>query len=173
MKTRLNNDLQMSVERFKSAVMTAEQRAELIENTSWMKDLKWSQVLRFADFIDVYEIGTGETLYTEGNRELYMGLIADGDVSVRKMDLEGNTKDIARLGPGKTFGEMALIDGHPRSATVKTLSPVTLLALKKEKFDLLIEQAPKLAVQISLKISKLMSERLRQTSGRLIDYLEQ
>lgn len=152
--------------------MTSAEKAEVIEESRWVEDFTWPQVLRLADFIDFYKIGAGEILYAEGNHELYMGLISEGIVSVRKQDIDGNIKVIARLGAGKTFGEMSLIDGHSRSASVKTESKVTLLTLKKENFDLLIDQAPKLAVQVVLKISKLMSERLRQTSGRLIDYLE-
>lgn len=167
-----SNQREMSLLRFKAPVLTPEERAELIEDTRWVADFTWPQVLRLADFIDIYKIGAGEILYTEGNHELYMGLIAEGFVGVRKQDMGGNIKVIAKLGPGKTFGEMSLIDGQPRSASVKTESKIVLLTLKKENFDLLIDQAPKLAVQVILKISKLMSERLRQTSGRLIDYLE-
>ena len=172
MKENPTNQREMSILRFKGPVITSEERAELIEDTRWVEDFTWPQVLRLADFIELYKIGAGEILYAEGNHELYMGLIAEGFVSVRKQDMDGNIKVIAKLGSGKTFGEMSLIDGHSRSASVRTDSKVTLLTLKKENFDLLIDQAPKLAVQVILKISKLMSERLRQTSGRLIDHLK-
>jgi CRP-like cAMP-binding protein len=163
---------EMSLQRFKGPAITAEERAELIEETLWLKDFSWLQIVRLAEYIDIYEIGPGETLYVEGNHEPYMGLISKGQVSVRKEDREGHNKVIAKLGPGKTFGEMSLIDGQPRSASVKTESNITLLTLRKENFDRLIDQQPKLAILLILKLSKLMSERLRQTSGRLIDYLE-
>ncbi|MGR9105793.1 MAG: cyclic nucleotide-binding domain-containing protein [Gammaproteobacteria bacterium] len=152
--------------------MTTEERAELIDRTLWLKDFSWLQIVRLAEYVDIYEIGAGETLCSEGSHEPYMGLISKGAVSIRKEDRDGHNKVIARLGPGKTFGEMSLIDGQPRSASVKTESRITLLTLKKENFDRLIEQQPKLAILLILKLSKLMSERLRQTSGRLIDFLE-
>ena len=171
MSQLVSGDREMSLSRFKKHLATSEERAELIDRTRWLADFSWLQIVRLSDFIDVYEIGAGEILYVEGNHELYLGLISKGRVSVQKMDKDGNIKVIAALGPGKTFGEMSLIDGQPRSASVKTELKTTLLTLKKENFDRLIAERPKLAIQILLKLSKLMSERLRLTSGRLIDYL--
>ena len=80
-------------------------------------------------------------------------------------------KQIGSAGVGRIIGEMSLIDGEPRSASVVADVPTTLVVLTGEGFARLSSDVPRLAVKILLKISKLISQRLRQTSGALVDHL--
>ena len=82
------------------------------------------------------------------------------------------TADIASLAKGAVFGEMSLIDGSPRSASIIANEDAILLVLTKDKFFYLMDHAPRLGLKLVLKIAKSLSLRLRQTSGVLIDYLE-
>jgi CRP/FNR family cyclic AMP-dependent transcriptional regulator len=66
---------------------------------------------------------------------------------------------------------MSLVDGEPRSASVVADEPTTLVVLTAEGFACLSSEVPRLAIKVLLKISKLISQRLRQTSGTLVDYL--
>ena len=100
-----------------------------------------------------------------------MCLIAEGAVDVVKRDSEGKNQVITSLGPGKTFGEMALIDGEPRSASVVAAQDTLLFALTQESFESLLEETPRLGAKLLMMITKGMSQRLRQTSGVLVDYL--
>ncbi len=78
------------------------------------------------------------------------------------------------LGTGKAYQQelLALIDGEPRSATCVATEPSVLLALTQAGFQRLCEERPALALKLLTRIAKLMSRRLRQTSGRLVDYLD-
>jgi CRP-like cAMP-binding protein len=67
---------------------------------------------------------------------------------------------------------MALIDGEPRSATCITAMPCKLVILTKENFLRILAEQPGLGVKIVMKIARLLSQRLRKTSGMLVDYLE-
>ena len=67
-------------------------------------------------------------------------LIVDGQVSV---DVDG--KERARLGPGKYFGEMSLLDGRPRSATVRAEEPTTTFALTSWQFLPLLAEYPSIS----------------------------
>jgi CRP/FNR family transcriptional regulator, cyclic AMP receptor protein len=67
-------------------------------------------------------------------------LIMDGEVSV---DVGGHER--ARLGQGKYFGEMSLLDGLPRSATVKTQEPTTTFALTSWQFLPLLDEYPSIS----------------------------
>ena len=67
-------------------------------------------------------------------------LLMDGEVSV---DVDGHER--ARLGPGQYFGEMSLLDGLPRSATVKAEEPTTTFALTSWQFLPLLEEYPSIS----------------------------
>ncbi len=66
---------------------------------------------------------------------------------------------VANLGPGDYFGEMALLTGEPRSASVITDGPVEAFALQQKDFDVILERYP----SISLSMGKIVSKRLRET----------
>ncbi|MDB4443781.1 cyclic nucleotide-binding domain-containing protein [bacterium] len=75
------------------------------------------------------------------------------------------------VGPGRIFGEMSLIDGEPRSASALAATYVTMPVFSKDNFVRLTKESPSFGVTVALKLAKLMSQRLRQTTGRLIDNL--
>ena len=66
---------------------------------------------------------------------------------------------------------MSLIDGEPRSASVIAEEPSLLVVLTGEGLAALSSDVPRLAIKVLLKIAKLISQRLRQTSGALVDSL--
>jgi CRP-like cAMP-binding protein len=72
-------------------------------------------------------------------------LVAEGEVMVRVRTPAGRDDEVARLGPGGFFGEMAALTGDPRTATVAAARDSTLVAVDREAFSELFEQAPQLA----------------------------
>jgi CRP-like cAMP-binding protein len=84
-------------------------------------------------------------------------MIESGEVEV----LRGETR-VSRLGPGEIFGEMALVTGAPRTATVKALGTVKLLALDKPDYDELLQELP----EIRKKIRDLVAERSGDLAAR-------
>jgi CRP-like cAMP-binding protein len=149
-----------------------QQRCEMIDRTQWADEFSWNQIKRLATYLESYKIPAGDVILREGGRDAYMILIVAGRVHIVKQDSNGAPKRIATLDPGKTLGEMSLIDGEPRSASVVAATDVSLLVMTEDNFNRLTRELPSLAVGLVLKIAKMMSQRLRQTSGRLIDYLE-
>ena len=79
-------------------------------------------------------------------------VIADGEVEVAT----GGNRPV-RLGPGEFFGEMSLLDGLPRSATVSAVSHTTLIAIDRATFRELLTSTP----SIALALLGVMSRRLR------------
>ncbi|PIP80215.1 MAG: hypothetical protein COW84_06485 [Gammaproteobacteria bacterium CG22_combo_CG10-13_8_21_14_all_40_8] len=149
-----------------------EQRAELLEATKWLQDMSWDHIKRLARFIEVYDIPQNVELFSEGDRASFMGIIEQGEVVVRKNSLHQSSQLIAKLGRGKTFGEMSLVDGSPRSASVRTKTQVVLMVLFQDKFEIMLKDVPTLGVQMLSKITQLISANLRRTSALLIDSLE-
>jgi CRP/FNR family cyclic AMP-dependent transcriptional regulator len=76
-------------------------------------------------------------------------LILDGEVSV---DVDGHER--ARLGPGAYFGEMSLLDGEPRSATVKVEVPTTTFSLTSWQFLPLLDEYPSISRAMLVELSR-------------------
>lgn len=110
----------------------------------------------------------GDALYLVVEGEL--DVLADGD-GRQERDLtavpdggQGSSEMIplARLGAGDAFGEMALLTGEPRNATVQARTDASLLSIPKDDFDRLVASSPRL----SLSVTELAAERLSGTSGQ-------
>ena len=84
----------------------------------------------------------------EGNVETVFFIILAGEVDIMTRMADGTSRHLARLGPGRFFGEMALIEDKPRSATVTTISTVTVLEISKDTFTSLLTQVPVIAYAI-------------------------
>jgi len=91
-----------------------------------------------------------------------MYIIISGSVDIIIEDKSGNEQVVASSGSGDYFGEMALLTGEPRSATVRTKEPSEMFLLVQKDFDVILEKFP----SISLSMSKVVSKRLRETLSR-------
>lgn len=101
----------------------------------------------------------GHRIFGQGDRGDKMYVVLEGEVR-----LSVNGREIERLVPGAIFGEMALIDDQPRSATAETLSPCRLVPIDARRFEFLIRQTP----GFSLHVMRVMSDRLRRMDQRML-----
>src|SRR5438445_6757869 len=143
----------------------------LLETTKWADDLSRKEVEVLAGYLRLYTAEKGSVIVSEGSREIYLCLVVDGEVRIVKQGDREAAKSLGSVGPGKTFGEMSLIDGEPRSASIIAEEATTLLVLTGDDFQRLSSEVPRLAIKVLLKISKLLSQRLRQTTGALLNPL--
>jgi CRP-like cAMP-binding protein len=97
----------------------------------------------------------GTVIAREGERGIGLFLILEGECSV---SIGGRTR--AKLGPGDFFGEVALLDGGPRTATVTALTPVRLVGITGWVFRGLLMEHP----SIALKTLEAVAGRLRSVS---------
>ena len=151
--------------------LTLMEKSNLIEATPWADGFTFAQVQKLATYVDVYQVPAETVLFYEGDKNAFLVLIVKGAVRVVKFDSLRKPKHITTVGSGRTIGEMSLIDGEPRSASAVTAHETLLLVITAEKFSRLMQTLPVVALVLVMKIAKLMSQYLRQTSGRLIDNL--
>ena len=85
----------------------------------------------------------GEPIVTEGETGDRLCIVYRGEVLVQK-----GGRVLARLGTGDFFGEMALFDDEPRSATVTALDEVEVLVLQRDRFHSLVQQRPSILMQL-------------------------
>jgi len=146
--------------------------AEMLELTRWAKDFSWEQICNISKQMDAYKAKKGDLIFEEGSSDNTMGIVVKGKIDIVKDDAGLNRKVIATLMPSQSFGEMSLIDGEPRSAGVVASTDVVLLFLTKDKMFELVNTRPALAFKLMWLISQMLSQRLRKTSGSLVEYLE-
>jgi CRP/FNR family transcriptional regulator, cyclic AMP receptor protein len=109
-------------------------------------------------------VKVGQSVFLEGERGRFFFVLIAGDVMVEKMR-DGRTFELARLGPGECFGEMALVGKQVRSASVRALNEVIAM-----RFDpLLIEANPESAHIIYRNIAHILASRLDDSSMMLAD----
>jgi CRP/FNR family cyclic AMP-dependent transcriptional regulator len=99
----------------------------------------------------------GRVLCEEGTIGREFFLIVDGEASVRR-----NGLPVATLGPGQYFGELALLDRRPRSASVVSETDMVLLVLGQRQFNGVLDAVPPLA----RKMLAAMATRLRESDAR-------
>lgn len=138
---------------------------------AWSVDLDVWSTDQIVQYMTAYVAEAGQPLVLEGERGTFMGFILTGSVDIVKQDSTGHFKGIATLGPGKMVGEMGLIDGGRRSASVIARETTTFLVLTHDAFERLAEERPRLALGLMKSMAKIGSQRLRKTSGQLIDLL--
>lgn len=116
---------------------------------------------RFVDHAD------GADIVREGDPATELMLIERGQAQVLKRGASGGEHVINRLGPGDSFGEMALFDRVPRSATVRAQGPVRTLVLPLADIVAQAEARPTL-VPVLVDIGALVADRLRQSSDHAV-----
>ena len=108
---------------------------------------------------DEIEVEAGKVLITEGTHGHEFFVIMDGTADVTR----SNTK-VATLGPGASFGELALLDKEPRNATVVATKPMKLVVLGQREFGGLLDEVP----GFSRKLLAGMAHRLRESDLRSV-----
>jgi len=107
------------------------------------------------DGIATQTIKAGAVIFQEGDKADGLFIIKSGQVGIRL----GN-RTLAELNANSIFGEMALIDDAPRSATAVAVTDVELVPVSEKQFLFLVSQTPFFA----LKVMRVLARRLRATS---------
>lgn len=110
-----------------------------------------------------FEYEAGSFVFREGTHGGYMFFIVEGHVEIIKQ-FDEKSHVIAELGPGRSVGEMSLIDGAPRSASVRAKDDLSLIVLKNEDFRKLLDEHPAIANKVLMGIATLLSTSLRETN---------
>jgi CRP-like cAMP-binding protein len=121
-------------------------------------DLRKRQVGSIARITETARFQPGHEIVVEGTPGDFCCIIVEGTADVIK---DGSR--IARLGPGDLFGELAILDPGPRSATVRTITEVVAIRVQRDQFIEVATADPRVA----LRILEVLARRLRETTERL------
>ena len=151
--------------------------ADALDRTQWATGFEWPEIVVMAQTMRAFQVAKGTVLWEEGDAEQYMGIIVRGTVDILKSDHKDSKegKDvfgkIATLGKGQSLGEMCLIDKEPRSARAIAASDLIILLITIEDINILRDQHTLVGYKVVWKLAQMLSQRLRKTSGQLVDFL--
>jgi CRP/FNR family cyclic AMP-dependent transcriptional regulator len=133
-------------------------------------DEKTLEVL--AKELPVEQVGVGQRVVSEGDPAREMFVVVSGELEVLKRTPQDAEVRVAMLGPGDWFGEMAIVDVQPRSATVRSLAPSLLVRMSAEHVDrLLYRRDLKAYSLLIMNIARELSRRLRVADGILAQFV--
>jgi len=150
----------------------ADQIHGLMAQTPLFSGLDIHETRKLGGFMYVYEAPPGVTIINEGEAGDFMMLLMQGMVDVLRRNRYNYPSRIAVAHSGHSLGEMSMFDGEPRFASCVTLENSRIAVLTRDSLMLVLGEEPKLGNKILLKLVQLLSERLRQTSAKLVSYLE-
>ena len=111
----------------------------------------------------------GQYFFREDDKAIAMYVVESGEISILK-SWNDQQYEIGRLGPGDCFGEMALIDLFPRSASVLAVQDCTAITLSTESVYRLYEKDLEQFALIQMNIGRELSRRLRIADVRLFSF---
>ena len=136
---------------------------EFLRSLPFFQDLSLWQLRRISDVVFERTYEVGEAVFTQGQPGAALFIVIEGAVEIELLE-EGKTHILARLEKGHFFGELALLDDTPRSASAKALKPVKALALYRTDLNKLVQSDPHAASLIFRSLATLVSDRLKKTN---------
>jgi CRP/FNR family cyclic AMP-dependent transcriptional regulator len=129
--------------------VSQDDKIDRLEDVAMLAGCSRRQLRAIARISEVIEVAEGTVLARSGEPGQEFFLILDGTARV-----EVSARKRSRLQPGQYFGEMSLLDGGPRSATVVADTPLRLLVIKRGDFATLLREAPELTQSLLATLSR-------------------
>jgi CRP-like cAMP-binding protein len=136
----------------------------LLQGVYLFTDLSADERAPLAKIAEAMTLPAGFPIFRAGDPATALYLIESGSVRVTVISSSGKSIDVATLGSGSHFGEMALIDGAKRSATAETLEPTSMFRFDYDKVTALLDRSPATASKLYRSLARFLSNRLRQTT---------
>lgn len=140
--------------------ISQDDKIDRLEDVGLLAGCSRRQLRAIARISEVIEVPAATVLARAGTPGEEFFLILDGSARV-----EVAPRKRSRLEPGQYFGEMSLLDGGPRSASVTAETPLRLLVIKRRDFTTLLKEAP----ELTQNLLTTLSHRVRQAEAGLTD----
>ncbi len=144
------------------ATLSIMERILLLRRVPLLADLSPSDLKRVAAIASEHHFLDGEIIFEQDEPGDEMYVLVSGEVRVLVKSGNNDNKEVARRKAGETVGEMSVISGSLRSATLTAAGDVHLLCLDQKSFEGLLRERP----EVSLAVMRMLCERLRQATQR-------
>lgn len=140
---------------------------ELLKSIPIFQDLHRREYYKVESILHRRNWGGDEVIVQEGDPGVGMYIIVSGEVKIVQRGDDGSAHELATLVGGDFFGEQALLDQSPRTASAIAVEPCTAIGFFRPDLMELIESNPRLGLKIVMRLSQMISTRLRQTNTLL------
>lgn len=142
-------------------------KLKLLKSLHLLDKIPDEQLAALDQFLKPKTVAEGGVVFEEGSPGDSLFFVVAGRVAISKKISGGQRKDLAVLGPGDCFGEMALLETSTRSARASAQGQTTLLELARQDFDRWLKSHAELAMGFFGELVQVQSQRLRRTSSEL------
>src|SRR6266446_3060265 len=144
----------------------------LIAFSPLFENFNLAEIRLMSHFMEVFRASPGVEVIREGEDGDFMMLLIEGRIEVFKQDRWNSPRLIALIGAGESFGEMSMIDGEPRFASCIAAESCLVAVLSRESLARIILEQPTLGAKVLMELVLMLSQRLRQTSTKLVAYMD-
>ena len=153
---------------FRKRDITSTQRTESLNGTPFALDMNWEQLSILGRRVRAYSIRSGQDFIKQYDRETFAVILTKGQAEVTSCSSEEKKPlSLGILKAGKMVGELGLVDGSPRSATVTAITACEVLVLTQTDVDQLAIDSPYTAFLLLRRILRDVSGKLRRATGKL------
>jgi CRP-like cAMP-binding protein len=139
----------------------------LLKKVPIFSDLTPKELAEVEKIVHQRKYKKNETIIHDGDPGLGMYIIAKGSVEILEEDEKAGKRTLAKLSDGSFFGDMALLDEDPRSASVIASVDSDIMGFFRPDFLDLIYRKPKLGIKVLLALARVIGERLRHSNELL------
>ena len=145
--------------------MQSAARTEILKKSLIFSCLNKDELVELGGLTVEHSFTPGKFVFWEGDTPDWFYIIAEGRIKVLKNSSQGKEFIIAFFGPGEMFGEVAVLEDKPYPASSQAVTETTVLGIRRKDFLSFLADRP----QVALRIINVLSGRLRDAQGRLID----
>lgn len=155
-----------------AAELTLEEVIEFLLDAPMFGDLPERELSQIVHILQIRRLEADAWVFREGEAGDAWYVVFEGEVEVVRQ-IDDAPRVIAVLGERCCFGEMAILDGGPRSASVRAAGPLTLFRFPRSRFDALLEDGNLAAYRLVHQMARVLVERQRDTTSRLVQLLSE
>lgn len=134
----------------------------LLRATPLFQELSFRELRQIESILHERAYVPNEIIFEQGEEGLGLYVVRSGRVRVSALE-NGREREIATLGRGQFFGELALLDGSPRSAQARAVEQSELIGFFRPDLQKLCDTNPRIAAKFSVELARWIGKRLRET----------
>ena len=139
----------------------------LLKNVYLFKNLTNSEMEIVNEAGMAKTFNPGDDIFSQGDTAKALYVIRLGSIKIHQRSSSGDNIEVANLGSGSHFGEMAFVDGEPRSASATAIEKTELVVLDYQKLKAVLEENQSIAVHFYRELAHFLCGRLRVTTNDL------
>ena len=153
--------------------LTLEQVIDFLLETTLFGDLDAGELGDIVQIMQIQRFRSQQAIFAEGEAGNAWYVIYDGEARVEKRDPFAPAREVAVLGPHACFGEMAILDDSPRSASITATTDTTAFLFPAAMFQMLLEEHSVAAYKLVHAMAKALCVRQRNLNQQLSDLMDE